>query len=270
MAMPTIAELREIEATLTAALERKTYNKLDYFKPYPKQSEFLNAGKFKRERLLMAGNRLGKTEVGAYEATLHATGLYPNGWKGRTYEMPTLGWVAGETSLETRDVCQTKLIGPPGVDSMTGSGMIPRDLIIDKSLARGVTDAIDTVQVKHVTGGTSIIRFKSFEQGRAKFQGEGCDWVWLDEEPPIDIYAEALARIGEKDGLIFITFTPIDGPTAVVLRFTDEPTYDRAYVPMTIDDVPGPPTGHLTDRQKQRMIDGYLPHEREARARGVP
>ena len=269
MAMPTIAELREIEQTLVAALERKTYNKLDYFKPYPKQQEFLDAGKFKRERLLMAGNRLGKTEVGAYEATLHATGLYPKNWRGRIFDAPTLGWVAGETSLETRDVCQTKLIGPPGVDSMTGSGMIPRDLIIDKSLARGVTDAIDTVQVKHVTGGVSIVRFKSYDQGRSKFQGQGCDWVWLDEEPTIDIYAEALARIGEKDGAIWITFTPINGPTAVVLRFTDEPTYDRGYVPMTIDDVPDI-GGHLSPQTKQRMIDGYLPHEREARARGVP
>jgi len=265
----TLAELREIEQALTAALERKTYNKLEYFKPYPKQQEFLNAGKFKRERLLMAGNRLGKTEVGAYEATLHATGLYPKDWQGRVFDSPTLGWVAGETSLETRDVCQAKLCGPPGVDQMLGSGMIPKELLVDKpSLARGVTDAIDTVQVKHVTGGVSIIRFKSYEQGRSKFQGEGCDWVWLDEEPDIDIYAEALARIGEKDGIIYLTFTPIQGPTAVVLRFTDEPTYDRGYVPMTIDDVPV--TGHLTPAAKQRMIDGYLPHEREARARGVP
>jgi phage terminase large subunit-like protein len=270
---PSIAELRQIEKDLTAALERKTYNKFEFFKPYVKQQEFLNAGKFKRERLLMAGNRLGKTEVGAYEATLHATGLYPNNWKGRTFEMPTLGWVAGETSLETRDVCQTKLIGPPGVDSLLGSGMIPRELIIDKpSLARGVTDAIDTVQVRHVpTGGVSIIRFKSYEQGRAKFQGEGCHWVWLDEEPPIDVYAEALARIGENDGIVFVTFTPINGPTAVVLRFTDEPTHDRSWIPMTIDDVPPPELGgHLTDAAKQRMIDGYFPHEREARARGVP
>jgi len=268
MPTPSIGELRDILSTLEAAVERKTFNKLEFFKPYAKQAEFLAAGKYKRERLLMAGNRLGKTEVGAYEATLHATGLYPKDWRGRVFDSPTLGWVAGETSLETRDVCQNKLLGSPGVTTMQGSGMIPRELILDTSLARGVTDAVDTVQVKHVTGGVSIIRFKSYEQGRSKFQGEGCDWVWLDEEPGIDIYAEALARIGEKDGAIWLTFTPIQGPTAVVLRFTDEPTYDRGYVPMTIDDVPE--WGHLTPQTKQRMIDGYLPHEREARARGVP
>src|SRR5215831_3893091 len=265
------AELRAILDTLEAAVERKHFWRLDFFHPYLKQAEFLAMGRVKRERLLMAGNRLGKTECGAYEATLHATGLYPKDWKGRTFDAPTLGWVAGQTAQETRDVCQVKLCGPAGVDSMFGSGMIPRELFVDKpSLTRGVTDAYDTIQVKHASGGVSLIRFKSFEQGRAKFQGEGCDWVWLDEEPPLDVYAEALARIGEKDGLIFVTFTPIDGPTAVVLRFTDEPTHDRAYVPMTIDDVPLPPVGHLTSEAKQRMLDGYLPHEREARARGVP
>ena len=39
-----------------------------------------------------------------------------------------------------------------------------------------------------------MARFKSYEQGRQKFQGEGIDWGWADEEPPEDVYAELLAR----------------------------------------------------------------------------
>jgi len=262
-------ELRQILETLEAAVERKTFRRTDFFQPYPKQWEFLNFGRLKRERLLMAGNRLGKTETGAFEAACHATGIYPQDWKGRTFDRPTMGWVAGETSLATRDICQTKLCGPPGVESMFGSGMIPRALFVDKpSMARGITDAYDTLQVRHASGGISIIRFKSFEQGRPKFQGEGLDWIWFDEEPPIEIYAEGLARIGERDGIAWVTFTPLNGPTAVVLRFTDEPSHDRVMVPMTIDDVPA--QGHLSPEAKARMLAGYLPHEREARARGVP
>jgi phage terminase large subunit-like protein len=146
--------------------------------------------------------------------------------------------------------------------------MIPKDSIVDVSLSNGVRDAIDSLHVRHISGGTSIIRFKSYEQGRAKFQGEGLDWIWFDEEPPMDIYSEGLTRIGDRHGVAWMTFTPIDGPTAVVLRFTDEPSPQRAIVGMTLDDVP--PGGHLTADDKAKMEASYLPHEREARARGIP
>ena len=168
----------------------------------------------------------------------------------------------------TRDVCQTKLCGEPGVTAALGTGMLPKDLIADTSLARTVSDAYDTVQVKHVSGGVSVARFKSYEQGRARFQGEGLDWVWFDEEPPLEIYAEGVARIGERGGCAWMTFTPLHGPTEVVLRFTDQPSPDRTWIGMTLDDVPS--TGHLSGEQKEQMLAGYLPHEREARARGVP
>jgi hypothetical protein len=36
---------------------------------------------------------------------------------------------------------------------------------------RGVTDAVDTIRVKHVSGGVSTSGYKSFDQGREKFQG---------------------------------------------------------------------------------------------------
>jgi phage terminase large subunit-like protein len=247
---------------------RKTFKRWVYFTPYPKQREFLHLGAVKRERLLMAANRCGKTETGAFEATCHLTGMYPPWWRGKKFEQSTFGWVCGETSEVVRDVCQAKLLGPPGVTSRFGTGMIPKDLIVDYSLARGVTDRIDTVQVRHKSGGVSVATFKTYEQGRTKFQGTGLDWIWFDEEPSLEVYSEGLTRIGEKDGVSWLTFTPLHGPTAVVLRFTDEPSPDRAVIGMTLDDIP--PDGHLSADAKAKMLAGYLPHEREARARGVP
>src|SRR5215475_12923227 len=68
--------------TLTAEKTRRlTENKLAYYKPYPKQIEFHASPA--RERLLMAGNQLGKTLAGGYEAAMHATGIYPEWWTGR-------------------------------------------------------------------------------------------------------------------------------------------------------------------------------------------
>jgi len=247
---------------------RQKYRHMAFFVPYPKQAMFLILGSSKRERLFMAGNRCGKTETGAYEAALHATGDYPADWKGKCFDHPTIGWVCGQTSLAVRDICQAKLLGSPGVVSAQGTGMLPKDAIVDTSLARGVTDAIDTVQVRHVSGGISIIRFKSYEQGRAKFQGEGLDWIWFDEEPELDIYSEGLTRIGERNGIAWMTFTPLLGRSAVVLRFLEEPSPDRDHVPMSIDDIP--PDGHISVAQRQKIIDGYLPHEREARSLGIP
>ena len=70
-------ELRRILADLELLERRQTYYRWAYFTPYAKQREFLDLGASKRERLLMAANRCGKTETGAFEAACHATGIYP-------------------------------------------------------------------------------------------------------------------------------------------------------------------------------------------------
>lgn len=266
MADLSLDELKSIRDGLLALHHRKTYQQFFDFRPYPKQKEFLDLGATKRERLLIAGNQNGKTHTGAYEAACHLTGLYPKDWQGRRWDRPTKGWIAGETSLVVRDVQQKKLCGEPGVSDLFGSGMIPRDLFVDKpSLARGVTDAYDTIQVRHVSGGVSVGRFKSYEQGRTKFQGESIDWGWADEEPPEDVYSEFLTRTVATKGMTYLTFTPLKGRSSVVMRFLDEPSADRGVVSMTIDDAL-----HISPEEREKIIAGFLPHEREARARGVP
>lgn len=167
--------------------------------------------------------------------------------------------------MTVRDTQQKKLIGEPGVKEAFGTGYIPRHLIIDVSTARGIPDALDTVQVRHVSGGVSILRFKSYEQGREKFQSATLDWIWWDEEPSPKIYSEGLTRITATGGMEYMTFTPLKGMSEVVLRFLNEPSQDRGVVSMTIDDAK-----HIPPEERQRIIDGYPAHEREARARGVP
>jgi phage terminase large subunit-like protein len=165
-----------------------------------------------------------------------------------------------------RDVQQKKLCGEPGVDELFGTGMIPKDLFVDKpSLARGVTDAYDTIQVRHKSGGVSVARFKSYEQGRTKFQGESIDWGWADEEPPEDVYAEFLTRTVATGGMMLHDVHAAEGPLVVVMRFLDEPSPDRGVVTMTIEDAL-----HIPPEERAKIIAAFLPHEREARARGVP
>jgi phage terminase large subunit-like protein len=265
---------------LTAILERLDaddrdlkFNALAHFKPYPKQAEFLAMGARKTERLMMAGNRVGKTFCGAAELAYHLTGRYPDWWKGRKFTRAIKAWAANDTSLNTRDIVQSKLCGPYGVVNMQGTGAIPRECVDwnkDTSLARGVTDSYDTVLVKHTSGAQSILTFKSYEQGRKKWQGEAVDVIWFDEEAPEDIYAEGIARLapvtkGEKSGLAYTTFTPLQGMTNVVRLFTDQESPDRGVIYMTLDEAE-----HIDPEEKQRRLAAYLPHEREARSRGVP
>lgn len=262
--------LDELLATLQDAANRKKFNKLAFFTPYPKQRLFLDGGSIFRERLLMAGNQQGKTECGAAETAYHLTGRYPPDWKGRKWSRPTIGWAAGETGTVVRDVQQAKLCGPPGVEAEFGTGYIPKECFADKpTLARGVADAYDMVQVWHETDGVrdgvSTLNFKSYEQGRTKFQGKGIDFGWADEEPPEDVYSEFLTRTVATGGMMYMTFTPLKGRSAVVIRFTDEISPDRLVVNMTIEDAQ-----HISPAERQKILDGYLAHEREARANGVP
>lgn len=267
-------ELERTLATLEAAAAARRYQTIRFFNPYPKQLEFFRMGRTKRERLLMAGNQLGKSHAGAYEMALHLTGLYPDNWEGRRFDHPIKAWAAGETSLMARNVSQTKLCGEPGQLASFGTGMIPKDTFKgDPSMARGVTDAYDTIWVEHRTNGivdgVSICRFKSYEQGRAKFQGDTLDVVWLDEEPDMDIYMECLTRTNATGGMVYLTFTPLMGRSTVVMHFLDEQSEDRGVVIMTIMDVPAEhfPGGEV---ERQRIINSYPLWQRDARLNGVP
>jgi hypothetical protein len=90
---------------------RKAGDRLGAYRPYAKQIEFHRAGAAARERLLMAGNQLGKTYCGAAEAAIHLTGLYPDWWEGRRFDRPVRAWVGSKTSEVTRDGAQRLLVG---------------------------------------------------------------------------------------------------------------------------------------------------------------
>jgi len=251
---------RRLALALAEKIRRLRENRIATYAPYQRQKDF--HGTIARERLFMAGNQLGKTVSGGFEAAFHATGLYPDWWAGRRFDRHTVGWATGVTSESVRDTVQRVLLGRPGE---WGTGSIPKSTIIEIKMARGIPDAVDSVTVRHVTGGTSRIGFRSYERGREKWQGETLDWLWLDEEPPADIYTEGLTRTNATGGIVWMTFTPLLGVSDVVRRFLVEKPQGTAVIRMTIDDA-----GHYTDEERAAIISSYPAHEREARARGEP
>lgn len=189
---------------------------------YPAQMEFYRVSAEFREVALMAANRTGKTLSGAFAVTSHLTGDYRPWWDGKTFRRPIRCWAAGKTNETTRDIVQTELLGAVkhgARKTVDGTGMIPHHLIGDITWKQGVSDLVDTVKIKHITGGWSLLGFKSYQQGRGSFEGTEQDVVWLDEECPMDIYTEALTRLATTLGILLMTFTPLEGLSETAMQF---------------------------------------------------
>ena len=244
---------------------RLSTNRLRHYAPYAKQREFHRLGATYRERLFKAGNQLGKTLAGAAEVAMHLTGEYPDWWDGRRFDRPVT-WLAGSESYElTRDGVQRLLVGPPDREEEWGTGFIPAAALLHRTRRMGVSNALDSVTVRHMSGGSSSILFKAYEQGRGKWQANTVDGVWFDEEPPLDVYTEGITRTNTTQGPVFLTFTPLLGMSDVVARFLMEDNPDRIVTTMTIDDAE-----HYTPEERAKIIASYPAHEREARAKGIP
>ncbi len=159
----------------------------------------------KRNRWVFGGNRSGKTECGAAECVYLARGIHPY----RENKREVSGWVVSLSAQVQRDVAQKKILR-----------YLRKDWIEDVVMLSGRKDApehgiIDFIRVKSILGGSSVIGFKSCDQGREKFQGTSLDFVWFDEEPPEDIYLECRMRVIDRRGEVFGTMTPLKGLTFV-------------------------------------------------------
>lgn len=246
----SVAKLLDLDAIAAERARRAlalTRRKIDTYFPaegelardrYVKHLEFFRAGRLHRERLFMAGNRVGKTDTGLYEDVLHLTGEYPDWWEGRRFNVPIEAWLACETNALTRDVLQAKLMGPSG---NYGIGFLPFDSIVHTTRKSGIADALDTVFIRHRSGGVSACGFKSYAEGRENFQGTAKHLVHFDEEPTQSVYVEANLRTmivpGTPDGgLMIVTFTPLNGHTEVVDSFLNS-EFDRL-----VPSVPSVPT----------------------------
>lgn len=197
----------EIAAISQIILERQKDDPLLGFDPHPRQRDFIESvlqGK-KAENWLIAANRSGKSDAGAYCGAALARfgrdsgklGIYE---KGRLIvkDRATSGWVSALDFPISRDVIQPKYFDngnvPPGA---THEPFIPKHEIDSWNKTEGI--------LKLKNG--SIIGFKSADSGRLKYQGAEKDWIHFDEEHPEDIYEECVIRVGAHPLVIFHTVT---------------------------------------------------------------
>lgn len=289
----TTSEIAEFDAALRAFELSLVQNKLSTFAPYRWQQEFIERGKDNSERMLMAANRVGKTQSAAAEVCIHLLGDYddlprdlrypeflpsgtphpnagelvwPNGWTGKRFDHPIKAWVGSPTNETIKEIVQAELLGSDIGESI-GTGWIPKSRIIGKPTRRmaNVSDVVESFKVRHKSGGVSICTQKAFEQGWKKWQGTAPHVVWLDEEPDdYMIFSEAQTRILTVGGIVLVTFTPLSGATELVDHFQEggEGIYVQG---ASWNDAP-----HLSKEDKERLAKSYRAHERAARTQGIP
>jgi phage terminase large subunit-like protein len=246
---------------------------------YKKHIDFFNASATHSELALVAANRVGKTTAASYAMCAHLTGRYPSFWKGRRFDRPITGWCAGVDAKSARESVQAALFGEPG---RQGQGMLPAEVIESTTARAGVSGAIDTAIIRHVSGGRSRLVIKSYDAGRESFQGAKIDVGWCDEEPPAAVFSEFLTRLlstapDEPSGLMMLTFTPLLGLSDVVLSFMpggkppkegvmgSDSASSKWVSFISMDEAP-----HIPAAEREKLAASFMPHEKEARTKGIP
>lgn len=271
--MDNVAELMR----LLGELERRVrYRRVDSFfqdesrLQYSKHMAFFQGGAKYPQRLFSAANRVGKTICGAYETTLHLTGLYPDWWKGRRFSHPVNAWAVGQTQDTVTKILQYELLGANGD---FGSGMIPKEQLDFATLpaASKVGVGVSGFRVKHAAGGYSSLSFRSAEQGVLAMTGTSLHFCWADEPLPLPIYAELITRLAVEKGSFIMTSTPILGLDAMLMAFCEgewklgEVSEFKSIYSATWDDVP-----HLDEDTKRQLLSSYPAYQRACRSTGTP
>lgn len=230
---------REDKIELLLLLDEKErrirQNPLKYKNPFvPKRHE--KQIKFhtskKRIRVFFGGNRTGKTEGGGHEAVCYVTGKH----QYRDIDPGCEIWVGCPSFDVQKDTTQKK------IEAYLPEGMIDHISYIHSGIWKEVL----------LTNGSKIT-FKSYEQGREKWQGAGKRLVWFDEEPPKEIWEEALMRHEAGVSLdVILTMTPVNGMTWI---------YDDIYLATDREDLEIIIAGwddnpYLTEKQKADMGRG--------------
>lgn len=270
----TEEEVMAVHEYMTAVEDYKKYNKVEFYQPQQWQRGVIEKGRDIAIRGLIAANRIGKSDVGTYELSIHLTGLYPEGWTGYRFTGPIEAIALGVdlATLAKSDQLQEKLLGK--VEDR-GTGFIPKDCIVEikNKVGMGATVA-ETIRVQHYDAdgnpdGISRLLFGSYSQGQDVLMGLALNFVLIDECPSDDtILPQSIKRTwGFKgDARVLCTFTPEKGINRTVSSFWDEKgEYHDGLVRATLWDA-----DIYTREQKEAMVKSIPPWQKGFSIEGIP
>lgn len=145
-----------------------------------------------RRRLVLGGNRSGKTEFGSSDVVHHFLGTHPY----RQNRIPMIIKVLGEDySTHIKTTLLPKLFKFLPKNSVKKTEKNPQG-VINKILG--------------VNG--SVIDLMSYDQDVGKFESFDADMAWFDEPPPEAIYRGVVRGLIDRQGYELFTMTPIKEP----------------------------------------------------------
>lgn len=243
---------------------------------FPKSLEFFGATSVYKNVNIFGSNRSSKSITLAFAGSCWATGEYPDWWDevgGLRFEKPVRMWIAGETGTLVRNNLQRYLIGVKGSEGQ--ACFIKRDQIEHVAYQSKPEGFAERVQVKGKYG-TSLIEFKSYDQGQYRFASDTIDVVILDEEPRAGIFTESMTRTATVQGIVLCGFTALKGITPLVALLApefaggereDPEVTGRKNIVIGWDDIP---PSVLPYREREILKRSYLSHELLARTQGIP
>lgn len=194
-------------------LEVTNRAKEPYYKtlPYRNRSDGMPGWQFRiiwdapkwKGRVACGANRIGKSQLGAFETALVVTGEHP------TYKTPDQGraWVVGPDS---------KMLA--AVERPYFEKMLPK-----RYFENGKWNGKHEYWTVNADGREWEVWFKSCDSGRAKFQGDAIDYAWVDEEPLKEgVFDELEMRLIDRRGKWLMTATPVEGTKWLKDQIDDE------------------------------------------------
>lgn len=262
------------QALAAATTYRRTHQRDFVPRWYRWQQQLFASGATHRERLVLAGNRTGKTMATTYEHALHITGDYPDDWPGLRIMHAGTYWALGVDNRQLRDVLQRSLIGDLQDDgTISGGWLHPED--VQDVVRSQVPGLVSDIVVRNRHGGSSRLGLRSYTQsatgqGTLPFAGSSVDGILVDEQPPDDIVGQLVTRTmtGRKGrgGYLLYSMTPELGETELVRRFMGQ----RAAHQDLIGPVAWADCDHLTPELQEQILASIPEHEREMRSLGIP
>lgn len=258
-------------------IERELRSRFALYSPYAKQKAFHNS--VAPGKIISGGNQCGKSIAGTHEVAFHATRIYPDwyeGWRLESRIDVVTGKrvcniiVAAPDSKTLRDSIMKKIVGSEFHEWT--DGLIARKYMVDGSFikSRGVPGLLDNVQVRRIDGSICTVYFRSYEQGRENLQSITADYVYCDEEPPQDVYAELMARLTATMGHFAMAFTPLKGLTPLVQEYWNQDDSSKELFCMSIYEVDHIAKDPAKIAQIKSNYSGLSESEREARMMGIP
>jgi hypothetical protein len=248
-------------------------HKRSFFTPYDWQREFFAKGATHSERVVCAGNRVGKTASETYEVAVHATGDYPEWWEGLRFNHAPTIWCFGVTSEQLVAVLQRQLFGDITADGITG-GMIAPHEVVEVTRGLGSPNLIRSALVKHKNGKLSRVELRAYTQsktgtGTLSFAGVELDYALVDEQAPDSIVYQVLTRLMTgnkgKGGAFVNGMTPELGLTPYLTDCFEKQLAHRFVMRVSWDDAP-----HLTPEMQAKMLESIPAWQHAMRRDGVP